>query len=114
LNEVTRKEAVALKTQIGAAQGDSSHPALLRRVVKLKTTLSFTMAAVTLAAYFGYIMVIAFKPRWLVVRLTGNTLITTGLVAAVGLFAFSAVSAGIYVYIANRKIDPLVKAINNV
>ena|ERR1700736_993900 len=111
LNEVTSNTSI-LMVHNAAAEDRAPQDLLLKRIMRLRARLSFTMAAATLSAYFGYILIIAFKPQWLVIRINDDTLVTTGLVAAIGLFAFSALGAGAYMWLANRKIDPLIEAIN--
>jgi len=111
LNEVTRNASI-LMLHNAAADGRAPQDLLLKRIMRLRARLSFTMTAATLTAYFGYILIIAFEPQWLVIRINDDTLVTTGLLAAIGLFAFSALGAGSYMWFANRKIDPLIEAIN--
>lgn len=84
---------------------------LVDALIQRRTRLAFAMTALTLAVYFSFLLTIAFAPQWLTVHISHHSLLTTGIVAALGLFCFSAVSAGIYVQIANRTVEPLALAV---
>lgn len=82
---------------------------LLRRLKKLRARFSLGLSLLTLGAYFGFILLVAFVPHWLTLPLSGESRVTSGILVGVGLYGFCVVVTGFYTWHANRYIDPLLQ-----
>ena len=80
-------------------------PAFLE-LEKKRKTLGWTLTAITLVIYFGFILLVAFSPRILATPLGGMTM-TLGLPIGVGIIVASIAMTGIYVWRANSVFDVL-------
>ncbi len=80
---------------------DAEFQALQRR----RSRLTWTLAAIMMVVYFGFILVIAFKPDFFAVPLGPDTVITRGIPIGVGIILLGFVLTGIYVYRANGEFD---------
>lgn len=81
-----------------------------RELERRRNRLGWTLAAITLVIYYGFILLVAFSPATLATRLDGMTT-TLGLPLGAGIIVASIVMTGIYVYRANSVFDPLVRKI---
>jgi uncharacterized membrane protein (DUF485 family) len=75
-------------------------------LVKERGRLAWSLSATMLAAYFGFILVVAFKPTFFKTIVWGNY-ITIGFPLGVGLILLAFVLTGIYVRRANQRFDVL-------
>lgn len=75
-----------------------------------RSRLGWTLTAITLAIYFGFILLVAFSPATLAMPLAGMTM-TLGLPIGVGIIVASIVMTGIYVRRANAEFDELTRRI---
>jgi uncharacterized membrane protein (DUF485 family) len=82
------------------------HPAF-KRLARERARLGVGMSIVMAAAYFAYILTIAFWPRLLGHPLWSGTVITWGQLIGVGLIALGFVLTAIYVRRANSRFDQL-------
>ena len=82
-----------------------------QRLVSERKSLGWTLAAITLVMYFGYIAIVAFVPSLIAVPLFGS--ITVGIVLGVAIIVASILLTGIYVMRANAEYDELTDAIVN-
>jgi uncharacterized membrane protein (DUF485 family) len=73
---------------------------------KKRNTLGWTLTAITLTIYFGFILLVAFSPATLATPL-GSMTMTLGLPIGVGIIVASIVMTGIYVWRANSVFDVL-------
>ena len=82
-----------------------------QRLVRTRSTLGWSLAAVMLVVYFGLIGLVAFdKP--LVAQPVGNGPTTLGIVLGVGVIVTAVVLVGIYVAIANARFDAMSRELN--
>jgi uncharacterized membrane protein (DUF485 family) len=82
------------------------HPAF-RQLARERTRLGVGMSIVMAAAYFAYILTIAFWPRSLGHPLWEGTVITWGFLIGVGLIALGFLLTAVYVRRANSRFDRL-------
>lgn len=86
-----------------------AHPAY-RQLVRRRRRLAWTLTAVMGAAYFGYILLIAFDKPLLATPIAGGTT-TIGIPIGFGLILLGIALTAIYVRIANRDYDALLAEI---
>ena len=67
--------------------------------------MSWILSAVTLLIYFSFILLIAFFPEVLGIRISDESIITVGIPIGVSIILLAFASTGIYVFIANREFD---------
>jgi len=84
----------------------ASHP-LFRRLAFERRCLGVTLAGVTAAAYFGYILTIAFRPTLRGVPIAQDSVITWGVVVGLGLLCLGFLLTVLYVLIANTRLENL-------
>jgi uncharacterized membrane protein (DUF485 family) len=82
-----------------------AHPAY-HRLVTTRRRLAWTLSAVMLAAYFGYILLIAFDKPLLATSIGGGA-ITLGIPIGFGLILLGVALTAYYVQVANRDHDAL-------
>lgn len=75
-----------------------------------RNRLGWTLSAITLVIYYGFILVVAFSPSTLAASIGGMTM-TVGLPIGVGIILISIITTGIYVRRANSEFDGLVRKI---
>lgn len=79
-------------------------------LIKERSKIVWPLSWLMLIVYFAYILVIAFAPDLFGAK-TGDGHMTYGMVIGLGVILFSFVLTGIYVHIANTKLEPLAKKI---
>jgi uncharacterized membrane protein (DUF485 family) len=75
-----------------------------------RNRLGWTLSAITLAIYYGFVLLVAFSPSTLATPIGGMTM-TLGLPLGVGIIVASIAMTGIYVRRANSEFDALVRKI---
>jgi uncharacterized membrane protein (DUF485 family) len=80
-----------------------------QKLVSERKSLGWTLAAITLVMYYGYIAIVAFAPSLIAAPLSGS--ITVGIVLGVAIILASILLTGIYVLRANADYDNLTNAI---
>lgn len=80
-------------------------------VQRRRSRFSWLLALIMLVTYFGFILVIAFKPALLAMPLGPNTVITWGIPIGVGIIVLGFVLTGLYVQRANGEFDSTIEAI---
>jgi uncharacterized membrane protein (DUF485 family) len=75
-----------------------------------RNKLGWTLTAITLVIYYGFILLVAFSPSTLAMPLGGMTM-SLGLPLGVGIILASILVTGIYVRRANSVFDALVEKI---
>lgn len=80
-------------------------------LVSERKSFGWTLAAITLIAYYGFIGVVAFAPGIIATKVAGN--ITIGIILGLILILGSILLTGIYVARANSRYDDLTSAIVN-
>ncbi|MGY8709732.1 DUF485 domain-containing protein [Bradyrhizobium sp. 18BD] len=83
-----------------------THPAF-NQLARERARLGVGMSIVMAAAYFAYILTIAFWPRLLGRPLWDGTVITWGVLIGVGLIALGFILTAVYVRRANCRFDQL-------
>lgn len=81
-----------------------------RELLAKRTRLGWSLTAVMLAAYFGYIALIAFDKAFLARPIQGGVT-SLGIPLGFGLIVFTVLITGVYVWIANARFDALTRAI---
>jgi uncharacterized membrane protein (DUF485 family) len=89
-----------------AIQQDPRYQELLRK----RLAFSWTLTAVTLVIYFGFILMIGYRPKFLGIRL-GTSVMTLGLPIGLFVIVSAFVLVGIYVRRANAVFDRLSRGI---
>ncbi|HKL78381.1 MAG TPA: DUF485 domain-containing protein [Gammaproteobacteria bacterium] len=80
-----------------------------QELVRKRSRLSWTLSAVMLVAYYGFIMVLAFNPEFFRNHITEYTTVGFPIGIAIILLAFAL--TGIYVRRSNREFDRLTEEI---
>lgn len=80
-----------------------------QELVRQRSKLSWTLAALILIVYYSFILVIAFAPAMLGVPVSPNATMTWGIVIGLGVILFTFVITGIYVHRANTVYDRLLR-----
>ena len=88
----------------------ASDPAFLE-LQKRRSRFNWTLTAITLTVYYGYILVIAFAPAVLAVPLSDDSVITWGIPVGLSIIVLSLALTGLYVERTNREFDPALHAI---
>lgn len=94
-----------MQTNQGRAGAIEADPDYVR-LVRSRTRFSVILTALTLAIYFGFILLIAFAPHVLGQSLSGGAT-TVGIPLGVGVIVAAFVLTGIYVRRANSDFDTL-------
>ncbi len=80
-------------------------------LVRKKDRISSILTALELVLYFGFIALIAYNKAYLAEKISAGSSITIGIPIAVGVILISWILTGVYVFWANGKYDPMVKAV---
>ncbi|ESQ73949.1 DUF485 domain-containing protein [Asticcacaulis sp. AC402] len=78
-------------------------------LVKKRGRFAWTLSIITLLAYYGFILLIAFEPELLGTPLSPATVITWGIPGGLGLIVLCFIVTGIYVQRANGEFDRLTR-----
>ena len=81
-----------------------------QKLVSERKSFGWTLAIITLIAYYGFIAIVAFAPGIIATRVAGSN-ITVGILIGLGLILGSILLTGIYVLRANSQYDDLTAAI---
>ena len=82
-----------------------------KSLVKRKSFVSWSLSTITLVTYFSFILMVAFFPEVLGLRISNESIITIGIPIGVSIILLAFVSTGIYVFLANREFDQIEKTI---
>lgn len=80
-------------------------------LVKKRGRFAWTLSALMLLAYYGFVCLIAFDPQLLGMRIRPESVLTWGIPAGLGLIILSFILTGIYVQRANGEFDRKVREI---
>lgn len=78
-----------------------------KKFVKKKWTVSLILASVMLCAYFGFILIVAFRKEFLAIKLGDG--LTLGIPVGLGVIVLAWLLTGIYVRWANKHYDSKVE-----
>ena len=76
-------------------------------LVRKRSRFAWTLSAIMLAIYYGFILIIAFAPEVLGIPLGPNTVTTVGIPVGVLIILSAIVLTGIYARRANSEFDAL-------
>jgi uncharacterized membrane protein (DUF485 family) len=78
-------------------------------LVRKRSGFAWSLSALVLVIYYGFILIIAFAPKFLGTPLFEGSVTTIGLPIGVGVILSAIALTGIYVYRANGEFDDLTK-----
>jgi uncharacterized membrane protein (DUF485 family) len=81
-----------------------------QQLVRIRTRFGWTLTALMMIVYYGFILLIAFDKELLAARI-GDGVMTWGIPVGLFVIVFTVVLTGIYVWRANQKFDELTEAI---
>ena len=81
------------------------------RLVKRRGRFTWILTLIMLAAYFGYILLIAFNKDFLARPIAQGAVTSIGIPLGIGVILLAIVLTGIYVHRAARDFDPDVEAL---
>ena len=81
-----------------------------QQLVRERSRFTWTLTAIMLVIFFGYILLIAFRPDLLAQRI-GNGATTLGIPLGIGVILAGILLTAVYVIHANRRFDPLIARI---
>jgi uncharacterized membrane protein (DUF485 family) len=84
-----------------------------QELIERRGRFAWTLAAIVLVLFYGFVMVVAFSPSVLGAPLMEGSRITVGLSAVLFIFVFSWLLTAYYVRRANSEFDALTKEIVN-
>jgi uncharacterized membrane protein (DUF485 family) len=76
-----------------------------------RNVFSWTLCAVMLVIYYGFILLVAFAPRLLAVPVAEGSVVTLGFPLGIGVILCAIVLTGIYVWRANSVFDVMTRRI---
>lgn len=82
-----------------------------RRLIARRRRFSFTLTALMIALYYGFILIVALAPHRLAQPLYDGATTSVGIVVGVGIIAGAIALTGWYVLRANRRFDPAMRAL---
>ena len=74
-------------------------------LVKLRKKISWTLTAIIIFCYFTFIIIIAFAPNIFSIKIFNDSVMTLGIVIGLLVILLSIFLTGVYVYIANKKLE---------
>ena len=77
-----------------------------KEMVARKSRLSWTLTAIMLFVYVGFMLLVGYNKEFLLQSLSGGVT-TIGIPLGLGIIVLSFVLCGVYSYIANNKLDSL-------
>lgn len=80
-------------------------------LVKRRRTVVMWLTAATLVPYYAFILVAAYKPNMLAVKLNAGSVVTAGWLVGVLLIVGTWLLTGLYIRYANGEFDALTKEI---
>jgi uncharacterized membrane protein (DUF485 family) len=81
-----------------------------QKLVRIRTVFGWTLTALMMIVYYGFILLIAFDKELLATRI-GAGVMTVGIPIGLFVIVFTVVVTGIYVWRANKQFDDLTEAI---
>lgn len=83
------------------------------RLHRARRRFSWSLTAIMLLVYFGFILTLAFRPDLLAVRLAADQPMSVGIPIGFGMFAFTFALVAVYVYRTNTVYDLMIADIRN-
>lgn len=82
------------------------HNPKFKEMVSKKSTLSWTLTAIMLFVYVGFMLLVGYNKEFLLTSISGGVT-TWGMPLGLSIIVLSFVLCGVYSYIANNKLDQL-------
>ena len=82
------------------------HPDFLN-LVQTRKRISWLLTTIIIFCYFTFIIIIAFAPNIFSQKIFSDSVITLGIIIGLLIILLSIFLTGIYVYIANKKLDEI-------
>jgi len=76
-------------------------------LVRLRNKISWGLTIIIISCYFAFITIIAFAPNIFSQKLFTDSVITLGIIIGLLIILLSIFLTGVYVYIANKKLDKM-------
>ena len=83
-----------------------NHPDFLN-LVQSRRRISWLLTTIIIFCYFTFIIIIAFAPNIFSQKIFSDSVITLGIIIGLLIILLSIFLTGIYVYIANKKLDEI-------
>ncbi len=96
--------------ELKSAQDIARNPKY-QQLVRTRSRYGWLLTFMMLAAYYGYIYLVAFNKEFLARTIGGDSIITISIPLGFGLIVFTVVITGIYVRRANSEFDRLTQEI---
>lgn len=90
----------------------AEHPNF-RALLRARRRFAWSLTAVMLATYFGFILTLAFQPQLLGRPLVPGQPMTVGIPVGFGMFAVTFALVALYVYRANTVYDDMIRALRD-
>jgi uncharacterized membrane protein (DUF485 family) len=84
-----------------------------QQLVATRSRFAWTLAAIVLSMFYGFVMVVAFNPTSLGQPIVEGSMITVGVTAELFMFIFFWLLTAFYVRRANTEFDALTKEVVN-
>ena len=82
-----------------------------KHLVKKRSFVVWILSSITLLTYFSFILVVAFFPKFLGLKISDDSIITIGIPIGVSIILLAFALTGIYVILANKEFDQIEKKI---
>jgi uncharacterized membrane protein (DUF485 family) len=76
-------------------------------LVRLRNKISWGLTVIIISCYFTFITIIAFAPNIFSQKIFHDSVITLGIIIGLLIILLSIFLTGVYVYIANKKLDKM-------
>lgn len=103
-----------------AVRDESGHSAQFARIaadpryrdlVRRRSRFTWTLTAIMLIVYYGYIVLIAFDKEFLAQPMAGGSATSLGIPIGLGVILIAILLTGLYVRRANRDFDPMLASV---
>ncbi len=82
-----------------------------QRLIAKRMGLAWFLSAVMIVVYYGYILAVALLPQQMGAPVLAGGVTSLGFPAGVGVILIAVSLTGVYVFLANRRFDPLIREI---
>ena len=84
-----------------------------RDLVQRRGRFAWTLAAIVLILFYGFVLVVAFQPASLGTPVADGSLVTVGFIAGLSMFVFFWLLTALYVRRANTEFDAMTRELVN-
>ena len=75
--------------------------------VRMRNNYSYVLTALMMAAYYGYILLVAFDKQFLATKISAGATTSIGIPMGIGVLVFTIIITAIYVRRANSEFDAI-------